>query len=54
VARPAGLVAAAHRRAVTRGDVGLDAVTVDRLVRELANQVAGVKAGVRLDLPQSA
>jgi hypothetical protein len=33
---------AAHRGGIARGDVGLDVLAVDLLVRELADQVSGV------------
>ena len=44
VARPADRVVTAHEGGVARGDIGLDVVAVDQLVRELADQMAGVRA----------
>src|ERR1700735_3169231 len=42
VAYPPGLVVASHGGVVARGEVGLDVVAVDLLVRELADQVSAV------------
>jgi len=52
VALAAGLVAAAHGRGVARRDVGLDVGAVDLLVRELADQVAGVPAAEHVGAPE--
>src|SRR5262245_34266913 len=46
VAGPAGAVDAAHRRGAAMGDVVLDLVAVDPLVRELADQMSGVRSAV--------
>ena len=47
VALPAAAVGAAHRAVAAGRDVALDALAVDQLVRELADEVAAVRAAER-------